>query len=577
MIHLRLHHIDLPHPGGRRARLAWKMAALVLVVLLLARAIGTQPEQTSQLIAFPNLAPVQEFSLPYAAFRSTLRMGMALLASLAFSLVVAPLAAKSRTAAIVLVPTLDVLQSIPVLAFVGFSAGVANLLLPGTRLGLELACVLTIATSQAWNMAFSLYHSLRTVPIELDDAARLFGMTGWQRFWRLEIPFAVPSLVWNAMMSLAGGWFYVVASEAIVSRQSTEDLPGIGTALSHAMQAHDNVALVHTLLAMMVTIILGDQLILRPLISWCGHFRNETVTTLLDETPWMVDLLRRAKFGRSWMKWLSLLIRRFGWLRLGPPAEHHHHRHWGESNHHRDHIFLAILIVVGVAGMVNLLYGMLERIPAWEILTAFAFGLETFLRVLVTVAIALAIWVPIGVWMAAHPKLFPIARPVVQVLASFPANLLFPTVAALAMTYGVTPDIAAIPLMFLGAQWFVLYNVFAGMQNYPGDLREAADIFRVDGWTRLHRVILPGLLPSIITGAVAASGAAWNSAIVAEYAQWGSGVMVSEGIGAYIAEATEHGDGARLLLGVFVMSRFVMAMNALVWQRLFRYAHRRAT
>ena len=577
MIHLRLHHIDLPHPGGRRARMAWKVAAMILVVVLLARAIDTEPHHTEQLIAFPNLAPTQMVSLPYAAFRSTLRMGMALLASLAFSIIVAPLAAKSRTAAIVLVPTLDVLQSIPVLAFVGFSAGVAHLLLPGTRMGLELACVLTIATSQAWNMTFSLYQSLRTVPIELDDAARLFGMTGWQRFWRLEVPFAVPSLVWNAMMSLAGGWFYVVASEAIVSRQSTEDLPGIGTALAHAMQTHDNVALVHTLLATMVTIILGDQLILRPLIAWCGHFRNESVTTLLDETPWMVNMLRRVRLGRSWMKFVSLAIRRFGWLRLGPPAEHHHHRHWGETNHHRDHIFLAILIVVGVVGMVNLLYGMMERIPVWEIVDAFAMGLETFLRVLVTVVIALAIWVPIGVWIAAHPKLFPIARPIVQIMASFPANLLFPTLAGLAMTHSVSPGFAAIPLMLLGAQWFVLYNVFAGMQGYPGELREAADIFRVSGWTRMHRVILPGLLPSIITGAVAASGAAWNSAIVAEYAQWGSGVMVSDGIGAYIAEATEHGDGARLLLGVFVMSRFVMAMNALVWQRLFRYAQRKAT
>jgi NitT/TauT family transport system permease protein len=553
----------------------WNLLALLLVGLVLAAGLHEFPAATARIA--PQAAPpdLGWRQLPEAAFRSTARMAAALLVSLLFSFLVAPLAAKSRKAAVVLVPTLDVLQSIPVLAFVGFSTGLTHLILPGRIFGLELACVLTIAASQAWSMAFSLYQSLRTVPGDLDEAARAFRLTGWQRFWRLEAPFALPGLVWNAMMCLAGGWFYVIGTEAIVARQSGAALPGIGLYLAQAMAAGDHAAVMRAVLAMLATILIVDQIVFRPLVAWSGRFRNETAAGARDDAPFMLRLLRTAWITRLIGDAVDGGLRRIGWWRIGgAPGRIQGAR--AVPMGRADWVFLAVLAAVGLWGMLRLLHGMMGRIGVGEFVEVGAFGLATMLRVAIVVVLSLAIWVPLGVWIGLRPRLARFSRPVAQVLASFPANLVFPLLAGAFVGHGIDPDIAAIPLMLLGAQWYVLFNVLAGAQAFPSDLREVALNFRVRGLVWWRRVILPGLLPAIATGAVAASGGAWNSAIVAEYSHWGNIALNAEGIGFYIARATESGDGLRLLLGVFVMSRFVVLMNALLWQPLFRLAQRRA-
>ena len=574
MLHLRLGHVDLPHPGGRSHRMMWNAVAVLLVLLALGWLLRELPAATAKLS--PPAPPDLDWrSLPDAALRSAARMMAALFLSLMFALLVAPLAAKSRKAATILVPTLDVLQSIPVLAFIGFATAITQAVVPGRVLGVEIACVLTIATSQAWSMAFSLYQSLRTIPSELDEAARCFGLTGWQRFWHLEVPFALPGLVWNAMMSLAGGWFYVVGSEAILARQAGASLPGIGSMLSQAMAVRDVPALLRAMLAMLVIILIFDILLFRPLVRWSHRFRVEEVAAAEKvELPLVLRLMRASPVARIPADVFERAIKTFGWLRLGG-REQRHHRRWARHAHHEDRYFMFALVFAAGLGMASLLHDLALRISWWEMLDVVVLGLATLGRVLVAVLVSLVIWVPLGVLIGMRPRLSRVAEPVVQVLASFPANLLFPALVAFGVQHGIDPDFSAIGMMMLGAQWYVLFNVLSAAQNFPNDLREVACNLRVGGLIWWRRVILPGLLPAITTGAVAASGGAWNSAIIAEFAQWGGRTEIAGGIGAYIAAATESGDGARLLLGVFVMSRFVVAMNALVWQRLFRYAQRR--
>lgn len=521
-----------------------------------------------------GLAPIDldPWQLPDYALRSTLRMFAALGVSLAFTFVVAPLAAKSRRAGMILVPMLDVLQSIPVLAFVSLSTVLAASVLPGRLLGAELACVLTIATSQAWNMTFSLYQSLKTVPTELDEAARSFRLTGWQRFWRLEVPTALPGLVWNTMMSMAGGWFFVVASEAIVLGQTSTELPGIGSYVTKALRQRDEAAILWAMAAMVVVILTVDQLVFRPMVAWAGRFRNETVRGPHDEDPWMLRMFRHSPMLRWPAGVVAGVCGYLSWLPIGAPA--------GRAVPMRPTragtvLWYGVLALVAVLGMINLVYGLLREIGWNEIWNVSQLGAATMLRVLITLVVSTAIWVPLGVMIGLRPRLARVARPVAQVLASFPANLIFPVLVGVIARNALDPNIWMTPLMLLGAQWYILFNVLAGVAVFPADLSEAASSFKVGGWVWWRRVMLPGILPYFATGIIAASGGAWNASLVAELAEWGNTTIEAQGIGAYIAHATISGDGARLLLGVFIMSRYVVVLNALLWQPLYRLAQRR--
>ena len=515
-------------------------------------------------------------NLPEYAVRTTLRMFAALACSLLFTLTYATWAAKSRRAGLVLVPVLDILQSVPILGFLTFTVVFFLNLFPGQVLGAELAAIFAIFTSQAWNMAFSLYQSLKTVPADLDEASRSLKLTAWQRFWRLEVPFAMPGLVWNTMMSMSGGWFFVVASEAVSVGDTTWKLPGIGSYVALAIDQRDIGAVVWAIAAMGVVILMYDQLLFRPLVAWSAKFRFETTASEEAEDPWLLKLLRRTRLLRAVSGTGGMAFNAFGGLRLALPRLRAPSAGRVPSKT-GDAVFLVVL--AGVLGYALWrIVGFARAELSWgDLGTAVGLGFITLLRVAVLMVVATVVWVPIGVWVGLRPRWARRIQPLAQFLAAFPANLFFPIFVVAIVHFGVSPDVWLTPLMILGTQWYILFNVVAGASVFPGDLKEAARNLRVGGWLWWRRVMLPGVFGYYVTGAITASGGSWNAAIVSEVVSWGDTKLVAHGLGAYIAGATADGNTARVLLGVAVMSTFVLAFNRLLWRPLYAYATRRLT
>ena len=483
---------------------------------------------------------------------------------------------KSRRAGLILIPVLDILQSVPILGFLTFTVVFFLGLFPGQVLGAELAAIFAIFTSQAWNMAFSLYQSLKTVPADLDEASRSLGLSGWQRFWRLEVPFGMPGLVWNTMMSMSGGWFFVVASEAISVGDTTWKLPGIGSYVAMAIDERDIGAVIWAIGAMLVVILLYDQLLFRPLVAWSAKFRFEFTASEVAEDPWLLKLLRRTRLLRRMSGLFGLAFNSFGGLRLALPRRGVQ-RVARPPSRAGDAVFIAIL----AAALGYALWQIVRYVSAtlaWsDLATALTDGLFTMIRVVVLMALATVIWVPIGVWLGLRPKWGRRVQPLAQFLAAFPANLFFPIFVVAIVHFDANPDVWLTPLMILGTQWYILFNVIAGASAFPGDLQEAARNLQVGGGLWWRRVILPGIFPYYVTGAITASGGSWNAAIVSEVVSWGKTKLAAHGLGAYIAEATADGNTARVVLGVAVMSAFVIAFNRLLWRPMYAYAARRLT
>jgi NitT/TauT family transport system permease protein len=509
-------------------------------------------------------------NLPEYALRTVLRMFAAILASLLFTFVVATLAAKSRRAELVIIPALDILQSVPVLGFLTFTVVYFLNLFPNSQLGPECAAIFAIFTSQAWNMAFSFYQSLRTVPADLDEATRHFGLSPWLRFWRLEAPFAAPGLIWNTMMSMSGGWFFVVASEAITVGNTTVKLPGIGSWLALAIDARDVKAVLLAVGTMAAVILAYDQLLFRPIVAWADKFRFEQTAAQLQPKSWVYDVWRRAR-----------LIRRLADLMSAATAFLPRRRQASRRRASRPASRLADLawLVVVLVAVAWALWRIVQFVDVTlgprDVLQAVGLGLITLVRVAVLIALASLVWVPIGVWVGLRPWLATRVQPVAQFLAAFPANVLFPIAVVAIVHWHLNPNIWLSPLMVLGTQWYILFNVIAGASAFPTDLREAASLFRLRSWQWWRNVILPGILPYYVTGALTASGGSWNASIVAEVASWGDTRLEALGLGSYIADATTAGDYPRVVLGIAVMSVLVVSCNRLIWRPLYRLAERR--
>jgi NitT/TauT family transport system permease protein len=567
-------------PSVRAARLRppnlWDAVALLCVagglVAVASAARGTLVPLSAPAATHISLDPAY---LPGYALRTTMRMFAALAASLVFTFTYAPLAAKSRRAGLLMVPVLDILQSVPILGFLGFTIAFFMNLFPGRVLGLELAAIFAIFTSQAWNMAFSFHQSLSTVPGDLDEATRSFRLTGWQRFWRLEVPYAMPGLVWNTMLSMSGGWFFVVASEAITLGDQSWSLPGVGSYVALALARQDIAAVGWAVLAMLVVIVLYDQLLFRPLVAWSARFRVETTPGVEAPDPWVLALLRRTRVLRVAGETLGRGLAAIGGLRLALPVAAPRLRRLPPLV--GDAVFGAVVLAI-VGGALWKIAGYVGAELSWgDVEQAVGLGALTLLRVMVLMVLASLLWVPVGVWLGLRPAWARRVQPLAQFLAAFPANLLFPPVVLVIVQYGLDADIWLTPLMVLGTQWYILFNVIAGAAAFPGDLQEVARHFHIGGWLWWRRVILPGIMPYYVTGAITASGGSWNAAIVAEVASWGDTKLVAHGLGAYIAQATEAGDFHRIVLGVVVMSLFVVGLNRLFWRPLAAYSARRAT
>jgi NitT/TauT family transport system permease protein len=551
----------------------WDLAAVPLILgLLTLFAIGFH-QLGAPLVALARPLSLDPAALPEYALRTTLRMLAAMAASLAFTFIYATLAAKSRRLGPVLVAILDILQSVPVLGFLSFTVLFFLSLFPGRVLGAELAAVFAVFTSQAWNMAFSFYQSLRTVPADLDMAARGFRLSAWQRFWQLEAPFAMPGLVWNMMMSMSGGWFFVVAAEAISVGDRTITLPGIGSYVALAIARQDLGAIGWAVASMLLVILAYDQLLFRPLVAWADRFRVEQTAARSVPRSWLLDLLRRTRLIRAAARPLGKIAAKFVRLRLSPFNGMPTHRVLPSAL--LDAVWYGAVALGGAYGFWLTVRFIAADVPAREVVTVLGLGLLTMSRVVLLIALATLVWVPIGVWVGLHPRLAQAVQPAAQFLAAFPANLLFPAFVVAIAHFHLAADIWLSPLMILGTQWYILFNVIAGASAFPTDLREAAASLKLRGRLWWGRIILPGVFPYYVTGAITASGGAWNASIVAEIASWGHTRLVAHGLGAYIARATDAGDYRRIVLGIAAMSLFVVLFNRLLWRRLYRFAERR--
>lgn len=513
--------------------------------------------------------------LPEYALRTTLRMFAGILISLVFTFVVATFAAKNRRAGQIIVPAMDILQSVPVLGFLTFTVTFFLRLFPGQEIGAECASIFAIFTSQVWNMAFSFYQSLTSIPTDLDEVCRSFKLSAWQRFWRLEAPFAAPGLIWNTMMSMSGGWFFVVASEAITVGNTDIRLPGIGSYLALAIDEKNFSAIAAAVLAMVVIILLYNQLLFRPILAWAEKFKVEQSTSKEKVNSWVYDIIRHTRLIKRlsapflWIGQQLMMIRFSSAENQVNPANSDTHSKIG------DYAWgFCVLSAILWGGWVTFDY--LRQALSWQdVWISFSCGLMTLLRVAVLILLASLLWVPVGIWIGLRPSLAQHIQPIAQFLAAFPANVLFPFVVIAIVVTGANPNIWLSPLMILGTQWYILFNVIAGAASFPTDLKEAVAVYQIRSWIWWRRVMLPGIFPYYITGALTATGGSWNASIVAEVASWGNTQLEAYGLGAYIANATTAGDVRRVVLGIVVMAFFVTFFNRILWRPLYAFAERR--
>jgi NitT/TauT family transport system permease protein len=437
-----------------------------------------------------------------------------------------------------------------------------------------MACIFLIFTSQAWNMAFSFYHSLRSIPHELDEAARSFRFSPWMRFWRLEVPFAMPPLIWNMMMSMSGGWFFVVAAEAIDLGNTKVTLPGVGSYVALAIAQRNLGAIGWAIAAMFVVILVFDQLLFRPLIASADWFRLEQEAGLSHSNSWALTMMRRSRF-------LGVFNRLFiGVLNIGaktrkPVVIRPRVIPYDASRRLGDFIWYSVIALVGIIALLKAVRFVFAEIALTEVWHVALLGLLTFLRVSVLIAIASLIWVPVGIYVGLRPRVANVVQPIAQFLAAFPVNLIYPIVVSGIVLLKLSPDIWLSPLMILGTQWYILFNVIVGASAIPADMRYAAQNFHVGGWLWWKRIALPAVFPFYVTGAITASGGSWNASVVSEVAEWGQEHLEAAGLGAYISHATGTGDFRRTVVGIVVMALFVVVLNRVFWKPLFARAERK--
>ena len=556
----------------------WDIIALLLalsVIILLAW--NAKQMSVPYHLGQPTPISLEPRFLPGYAMRTVLRMLIALFCSLLFTFVFATWAAKSRRAARIIIPVIDILQSVPILGFLSITVVGFIAIFPNSMLGPECAAIFVIFTSQAWNMALGFYQTVRAVPAELKEASVMFHLSAWQRFWRIDVPFSMPGLLWNMMMSMSAGWFFVVASEAISVANQQILLPGIGSYIATAIKTADINAIWYAIFAMLVVILLYDQLLFRPLIAWADKFKAEQVAQEREVNSWVVNMLHRtrmlryvgkkcanlfdsfvnAAMFRSQPKSYSVVARRlrsqaaFAWI-------------WN--------VILTVSILAALFFIGDFLY---RNVSFSAVREVFVLGLITATRVFVSIIFCSLLWVPIGIWIGLRSRVAEFVQPIAQFLAAFPANLLYPIFVVAIIKYHMNVQVWVTPLMVLGAQWYVLFNVIAGASVIPKDLLQAADNFGVSYWLRWRRLLLPAVFPYYITGAITAVGGAWNASIVAEVVSWGDKKLVATGLGAYISQYTAAGDFVHIALGISMMCVLVLVFNRLIWRPLYVLAETR--
>lgn len=514
-------------------------------------------------------------ALPYYALRSVVRMLIAMCCSLLFTFIFATWAAKSHYAERIIIPMIDVAQSVPVLGFLSIAVASLTVLLKGSLLGPELASIFAIFTAQVWNMALSFYQSLKTLPNNLTEASRMFHLSGWQKFWKIEVPYAMPGLLWNAMVSMSGSWVFLVASEAITVANQNITLPGIGSYIAVAIRHADFKAVVYVVVAMFIVITLYDQIIFRPLVAWAEKFKADEVGDEDESESWVLSLFQRTAF----FQFIGRYLERFAEWFVNLPILRVKKRTTMARQLPFQRVFVILwnltlftCIAVGLIVLGHFIYETVRLGETWHVVF---YGLVTAIRVMLLIVISSIIWVPIGVWVGLNPKATAIVQPIAQFFAAFPANLLYPFFVIPIVMFHLNVNIWISPLMILGTQWYILFNVVAGTTALPKHLKQAVGTLNVTGWLWWKRFILPGIFPYYVTGAIAAAGGAWNMSIIAEAVSWGRYHLAATGLGAYIAHVTTIGDFPREALGIAIMSLYVLLFNHILWRPLYNLAEER--
>lgn len=554
----------------------WDFLLLVLILsllFLLAKA-GSQMA-TPYKLGNPLPISLDPYHLPFYAIRTVLRMFIALSASLLFTFVVGALAAKSRRAEQVIIPAIDILQSVPVLSFLSITVASFIRLFPNSLLGPECACIFAIFTAQVWNITFGFYQSLKTLPHDLKEAASVFQLSAWQRFWKIEVPFSMPSLLWNMMMSMSASWFFVVLSEAISVSHQQIRLPGIGSYIALAIEKQNMQAVGFAILTMVIIIFLYDQILFRPLIAWSEKFKAEQSADEEVYQSWLIDLLRSSQLIKRLSGPFSILKEKY--INLPWLAKKTTVLHKGPPSHQRtlDWIWNGLLLGLLVLGLWFLLRFILRGLGFSDVLHAILLGAATGTRVIVLILLSSLLWIPVGVWIGLRPRISQRIQPIIQFVAAFPANLFYPIFVIAIVSFHLNVEIWVTPLMILGTQWYILFNVIAGASTIPRDLYLAADNLNLKGWLWWKRLALPGIFPFYITGAITAAGGAWNASIVAEWVSWGSTTLKATGLGEYIQASTMNGDFNKIALGTGMMCVYVLLFNQFLWRPLYRLAEER--
>ena len=575
--------IYIRHPPhlktGAKPRPAWWIDGLVfLAFLALAAGVYGAASRWTRPLTPTEHIDLSIGSLPRYAGLSTLRMALAYVLSLVFSIVYARIAVANPRAERIMIPVLDVLQSVPILSFLPGVVLALVALFPHSIIGLELGAVVLIFTSQAWNLAFSFHQSLTTIPKDLTDAVTIYRLSLWQRFTRLELPFGTIPLIWNSMMSWAGGWFFLMAAEQLTLGSQNFQLAGLGSYLWTAANAGDAGALLLGLGTLVIVILLLDQFLWRPLVAWSDRFKVELTAGSTTPTSLVLRELRRSA-GLLWVgrhvamplgDWLDRVLSRRGIHDTEPDAPA---RPTAIGRLARWLILALVAAGLGLA-LLSALRLVVQVSPRQWLYIGEAAG-ATLLRTSAALVIAVLWTVPVGVAIGLSPRWSQRLQPVVQIFASIPALAIFPALLVIFLKVPGGLNIAAVALMLLGTQWYVLFNVIAGAMAIPEDLREAADVYKLRGWRRWRFLVLPAIFPFLVTGMITATGGAWNASIVSEYVTFGGHTYTTIGLGATIAASAGAGNYAVLLAATVTMAAIVVAVNRLLWRRLYRMAEQR--
>ncbi len=515
------------------------------------------------------------YHLPYDALRTSLRLVYGLVWSFLFTFIFGVFAAKNKHAARVILPFINFMESVPLVGFLTFSIIFFMRLYPHNLMGLEATAIFGVFTSQVWNMTLTLYQTMQTIPNDLQEAARAYQLNGWQKFWKIELPYSIPGLLWNTMVSQSAAWFAIVATEAIAVGSSTLFLPGVGSYIQVAINQQDWFAVLYALITMVVTIILFDQLLFRPLVRWADKFKFERVHSLLHNSSWFYTVIMRATLLSVVFKKIALACKHF---------HYYLHRVYQRSFLPRMFYLLKkryqtvniLFLVLWYSILATALgYGALKLfayLPHFVVSHMLKLMMLTTARVALAMILSLVIFVPVGIWIGSSQKLTRTLQPIIQILAALPPNILFPMMTVFLVAFHQSLGWWTIPLIMIGTQWYILFNVIAGVSTLPQEIQDLNQNFGIKGFFSWRKVIIPGIFPYIVTGIISAAGGAWNADITAEVIQWGKTTLSTPGLGGFIANMTNANINNEALLGCILMCLLVALCIVFLWRPLYRLA-----